>query len=274
VLVTYLVAVLMVSALGYWMTTSGRYAAASLKALLVGAVAALALYDGITLGVHEYARAHDGRVSSGVVTGKSSSIDEDGARRTSSRRRWRRGLPITAEGYRIHDWLSRLILTGSPTAWIIEYRFACERAVGCRGLDFVPETRWHQLSNGDPIDVRRGNDEYGSSRLDDNPQWGAAVVDVGIGGTLMLFAGMFSGLLSVPGRRRYLTAPAVVTAIEPLTEDGVTRWRVRFAYVDQQGTAQESVDRIATDDCKPGDECLAVFTPGRPDLAGFRPISS
>jgi hypothetical protein len=62
-----------------------------------------------------------------------------------------------------------------------------------------------------------------------------------------------------------------VTAIEPVTEGGVTRWRITFAYVDHRGTPQESVDRVATDNWKPGDDCLAVFPPGRPDLAGFQP---
>jgi hypothetical protein len=272
--VTYLVVVFLIVAWGYWMTSGSAPSSGSVKALLIGAVAALAMYDGVTLAVREYARAHDGRVSAGIVVGKSSSSSGDDSRKVRGRRWWHRGLIITTEGYRVHDVLGRLILTGSPSAWIIDYRYSCERAVGCRGRDFVPEALWHQLDAGDPIDVRRVNGEMDSSRLDENPQWGAAIVDLAVGGSLLLLAALVSGRLSASRRPRYLTVPAVVTAIEPLTEGGITRWRIRFTYFDQHGAAQEGVDRVATDEWKPGDDCLAVFPPGRSDLAGFRPLST
>jgi hypothetical protein len=253
--------------------TSGRRSTSgAIPATLIAAAAALAAYDGMTLAVREYARTHDGRVSPGVVTGRSSSTQVDSSPRERGRGFRRSGSLLITEGYRVHDVLGRLILTGSPSAWIIEYRYACERGVGCPGRDFVRESLWRKLYTGDPINVRRANSEYDSSRLDENPQWGTAVVDVAIGGALLLVAGLVSGRLTA--RRRYLTVPAIVTAIEPVTEEGTTRWRITFAYVDHRGTPQESVDRVATDHWKPGDDCLAVFPPGRPDLAGFQPPST
>ena len=274
-LVTYLVVAVIVVACGYFLMTSGRrsMSGGTVPATLLAVAAALAAYDGMTLAVSEYARSHDGRVSPGVVIGKSSSTQVDSSPRARGRGSRRSGSLLITEGYRVHDVLGRLILTGSPSAWIIEYRYACEHAVGCPGRDFVRESLWRKLYTGDPIKVRRANSEYGSSRLDENPQWATAVVDGAIGGALLLVAGLVSGRLTAR-RRRYLTVPAVVTAIEPVTEGGTTRWRITFAYVDHRGTPQESVDRVATDHWKPGDDCLAVFPPGRPDLAGFQPPST
>jgi hypothetical protein len=273
--VTYLVMALIVVGFGYLMTSGRRSTPVIIPAVLIGAAAAAALaaYDGVTLAAREYARTHDGRLSPGVVIGKSSSSLVDSSPRARGRSLKRSGSLLITEGYRVHDVLGRLILTGSSSAWIIEYRYTCERAVGCPGRDFVRESLWRKLYNGDPINVRRANTEYGSSRLDENPQWGTAVVDIATAGVLLLVGGLVSGRLGAR-RRRYLTVPAVVTAIEPVTEGGSTRWRITFAYVDHHGMPQESVDRVATDHWKPGDDCLAVFPPGRPDLAGFQPPST
>ena len=52
------------------------------------------------------------------------------------------------------------------------------------------------------------------------------------------------------------------------------RWRIRFAYFDPQGMAQESVDEMLNPPGKPGGDCLAVFPPERPDLASFRPLGA
>jgi hypothetical protein len=65
--------------------------------------------------------------------------------------------------------------------------------------------------------------------------------------------------------------PAVVTAVEPVTYRDAKRWRIRFVYFDPHGTAQESADEVVTAGWKPGDGCVAVFRPERPDIATFRP---
>jgi hypothetical protein len=209
----------------------------------------------------------------GIVGGKASSKGAEGSRRIRSPR-WRsRQLMITADGFKFHDVLARLVLTGSPNAWVIEYWYACESPFGCSGRDFVPEALWRRLRAGQTVNVRRANGQAHSGRLDENPQWGSAIVDLAFASVLLLAAGVVSGL-AVPHRRGYLVAQAVVTAVEPVTYRDVIRWRIRFAYCDPQGAAQESADEVLTATWKPGDECLAVFRPERPDIATFRSLGA
>jgi hypothetical protein len=118
--------------------------------------------------------------------------------------------------------------------------------------------------------VCRRNREIDSGRLDDNPQWKRAVVNVATAGALLLVAGFVSGHLK-RRRPRYLTVPAVVTAIEPVRTHDITRWKLTFAYFDSKGAAYEGADEVLVAAWKPGDEGLAVFPPDRPDLATFRP---
>jgi hypothetical protein len=112
-----------------------------------------------------------------------------------------------------------------------------------------------------------------SSRLDGSSQWSTARVDVACAAALLLAAAGVAGRLT-PLRPRYLTAPAVVTAVESVKYRDLTRWRVRFAYFDPQGTPQESADEVVKNVWKPGDECVAVFPPEQPGLASFRPSAA
>jgi hypothetical protein len=266
-----LVPVVLVACLYYM--HSGRVRPGALSALGIGAFALLAASDGLTLAAREYARANDGRVTPGVVVSKISMTGLEHREGPPGRRWHHPRLSPWTEGFRPHDTLGRRILTGSPRAWIVEYRYECERARGCWGRDFVQEALWRSLYAGQPIKVCRSSGEYGSSRLEENPQWKKATADVAIAGALLLAAGAVSGHLK-RRRPRYLTAPAVVTAIEPVRSHDVTRWKLTFAYFDSKGAAYEGADEVLVDAWKPGDEGLAVFPPDRPDLATFRPLET
>lgn len=239
--------------------------------LLIAAVAALAAYDGGTLLFSEAARARHGVVTTAIVVAKIRSPGADGERTIAPR--WRRRGPMaTQRGFTIHDELARLILTGSPTAWAIDYRYGCELDAGCRGRDFVTETLWQRLSVGQTVNVRRAADEIGAGRLDDNPRRATAIVDVAMAGVLLLVALWCLRRRDAQRANGYMTAPAVVVGVEPVKyRDDVRRWRIRFAYFDREGRRQESADEVLSAAWKPGDDCLAVFPLERPDLAGFRP---
>ena len=244
-------------------------------ALLIAFVAALAAYDGITLALREQARADNGVVTAGIVIGRLSSTGADGSPRIRASRSRRARLFNATDGFTMHDELARLILTGSTNAWVIDYRYGCARAQGCRGRDFVSEALWRRLSVGQTVNVRRSHGETTSSRLDENPQWSVAMVDVALAAALFVTAAAVSGRLTAPRRRRrYLSAPAVVTAVEPVMYHDVVRWRVRFAYFDPKGEAQESSDEVVTNVWKPGDDCVADFPPEQPGLASFRPLAA
>ena len=244
---------------------------AAIYALTVGGV--LACVAGFGLAVSEEARGRYGRVSSGVVVEKLSSSREDGTRyigRQGGRDQAPTRPVVTAKGFEFYDVLGRILLTGSPNAWVIDYRFGCDAAPVCWGRDFVSEDLWSRLRAGDTVNVRRSDGETGTSRLDENPQWGTAFADLAIGGALLLAAGLVSGRFAFFRPRTWITAPAIVTAVEPVKYGDAIRWRVRFAYFDPAGAAQESADEVGVATWKPGDECFAVFQPNQPDLATMR----
>jgi hypothetical protein len=112
-----------------------------------------------------------------------------------------------------------------------------------------------------------------SSRLEDYPQSGRAMMDLAIAGALLLAAGAVSGKLKWRGPR-YVTVPAVVTAIEQLRTGDEPAWRIRFADADAKGTMYEAADEVVVARWREGDEGLAVFPPGQPDLATFRPLGA
>jgi hypothetical protein len=241
--------------------------------LLLGAAALLAAYDGVTRAWREYAFTHDGRVVPGVVVAQ---IDPTPPREpwTPRRRQLRRDVrTLAVQDSRLHDVLGRLILTGSPRAWTIEYRYECERPQRCRGREVVPEALWHRLHPDQSVNVRRpsGGEEW--SRLDDNPQWARATADLTIAAALLLAAGAVSGQLK-RRRPRYVMVPAVVTAVEPLRTGDEPAWRIKFAYFDAKGAAYEGADQVIVAAWKAGDEGLAVFPPDSPDLATFRPLDA
>jgi hypothetical protein len=269
----YVVFLGVVVALGYSLY-SGRFPRPGVVCgLLLGAAATLAAYDGTTRARREYASTHDGRLTPGVVVAQIDPTKANTPRVLGRRRLWRDLKTLTIQGSRLHDVLGRLILTGSPRAWSIEYRYECERPRGCHGRDVVPEALWRRLYPGHMINVRWPNGEIDSSRLDDNPQWRRAMADLTIAAALLLAACAVSGQLK---RRqpRYLVAPAVVTAVEPLRTGDEPTWRIRFAYFDSKGAAHEAANEFIVAAWKPGDEGLAVFPLDQPDLAAFRPLGS
>jgi hypothetical protein len=102
-----------------------------------------------------------------------------------------------------------------------------------------------------------------------------AYVQVGFAAVLWLAAALIAGWRPVLFRRAtWVTAPAVVLAVEPVKYRDVVRWKIRFAYFDPEGVAQESADEVVTGAWKVGDECLAVFQPDQPDLATMRPVTA
>jgi hypothetical protein len=58
----------------------------------------------------------------------------------------------------------------------------------------------------------------------------------------------------------------VVTSVEPVAAAGRTAWRVGFAYFTADGVAHQGTDEIYVASLEPGDEVLAVYPRGRPDL--------
>lgn len=239
-------------------------------------IGVMGCFEGFTLAYKEENRARYGRVSSGVVVEKLSSTGAHGSRRIGRRggRDQVNTRPIvTGNGFQLHEILARFLATGSPAAWVISYRFNCDAPRGCYGRDFVSEDLWLQLREGQPINIRQADRERNTARLDEYSQWHLAAADIGLGAALLFAAGLVSGRLSIFGSRRWVTAPAVVLAVEPVRHGDDPRWRIRFAYFDREGVAQESADEVGARTWKVGDSCVAVFQPTRPDLATLRPLS-
>ena len=210
----------------YQLSSRGRITARGIVAFALAAGGVMAFVDGFMLGVTEESRARYGRVASGVVVEKFSSSGAQGTRRIGPRggRDQQHTRPVvTAEGFAFYDSLARLIVTGSPAAWAVDYRFSCAGGRTCFERDFVTEEEWLPLRAGSTISVRQADWETTSSRIDGSPRWATACADVGIGSFLLFAAAMTSGRLVPFGRRRWMTAPAVVTAVERVTYRDGTR---------------------------------------------------
>ena len=151
----------------------------------------------------------------------------------------------------------------------MDYRYPCDVGRGtCYGRDYVAPDLWERLEVGQAVNMRRADDEDRKARLDENPQRGLALAQVGISLLFLTAAGRVSGRLKLsPARQMYVTASAVVTGVERVDYRDATRWKVRFAYFDGNGHAQESADEVAQARWKPSDECVAVFRPEAPDVA-------
>jgi hypothetical protein len=273
-LIARLVAMVVVA---YQLSSRGRITGRGIVAFVVAAGGVMAFLDGVTLGVTEESRGRYGRVSPGVVVEKFSSSRAQGTRRIGRRggRDQRRTRPVvTARGFAFYEPLARLIVTGSAEAWAVDYRFPCPGGGTCSGRDFVTREQWLPLRAGSTVNVRQADWETTTSRIDGDTRWPTALADVGIGGLLLIAAGLVSGRLVPFRRRRWLTAPAVVTAVEPLKYGDETRWRIRFAYFDGHGQAQESADQVAQGSWKSGDSCVAVYRPDQPGLATLQSASA
>lgn len=203
---------------------------------LLVAAGAIALVDGFSLAVKEEARLRDARIVTGVVTRRSS-----------------------AEGL----W----------TTWMIDYRFPCRTRSGtCAARDLVSRDLWGRLRQGERVRVRQADGEVTTARLDENPQNGTAMGKTAFACVLFALACLSSGRLR-RWSRTYATAAAVVTAVKPVTYGADLRWRVHFAYFDEQGCAQESVDEVNDPSWKVNDECVAVYRTQSPDLATLQPLA-
>ena len=260
----------------YKLSTGGRLTLPGMATYVLVVIGVMACFDGFTLAYREENRVRYGRVTPGVIFEKLSSTGAQGSRQIGGRggRDQARRRPIvTSKGFQIHDVLARLIVTGSPRAWVVEYRFSCDAPHGCSGRDFVSEELWMSLRAGQPVNVRQIEGETMTARLDENPQWNLAAANMAIGAALLFVAGLVSGRIGVFRARRWVTAPAVVLAVEPVRYGEDARWRIRFAYFDREGVAQESTAEVGSRAWKVGDSCMAVFQPTRPELATLRPFS-
>ncbi|HTM25357.1 MAG TPA: hypothetical protein VL225_09200 [Vicinamibacterales bacterium] len=243
---------------------------------ILGIAGLLAFYAGFDLAAQEEARARYGRVVTGVIEERYSTTSREGTRHIGTyggRNQTVTQPVVTIKGFHFYETFARLLVTGSPAAWVVDYRFPCDAGPSCYGRDFVTEELWSRLRAGQTVNVRRAVGETGTSRLDENPQWSIAFAQLGISAVLLLATGVVSGRLTVFGGPAWITAPAVVTAVDRVTYKDAVRWRVRFAYFDPDGVAQESADEVVNELWKPGDECLAVFRPNEPALATMRPVS-
>jgi hypothetical protein len=273
-LIARLVAMVVIA---YQLSSRGRLTGRGIVAFGLAAGGVMAFLDGFTLVVTEENRARYGRVSSGVVVEKFSSSGAQGTRRIGLRggRDQEHTRPVvTSRGFALYDSLARLIVTGSAEAWAVDYRFRCAAGPACLDRDFVTKEEWLPLRAGSTVNVRQADGETMTSRIDGHPRWATAFANLGIGSLLLSAAGLVSGRLVLFRRRRWLTAPAVVTAVERLTYGDEIRWRIRFAYFDRSGHAQESADQVARGSWKTGDSCVAVYHPDQPDLATLRSASA
>ena len=130
---------------------------------------------------------------------------------------------------------------------------------------------WSRLEVGKAVNVRQADGESVTARLDENPQWGVAIAEMGFASLFLGIAALISGRWKPRARTKYMTAPAVVMAVEPVKYRDTTRWKVRFAYFDGNGDAQESADEVTQPTWKAGDDCIAVYRPDEPDLATLQP---
>ena len=215
----------------------------------------------------EVARYERGKVEIGTVVQKLSSTGEAGSRTIGRSTSYRRGTtPFinTADGFRAYNLLGRRLLTGTHRAWVVDYRYACGAAAGCSGRDFVTRELWTRLRAGQAINVRSVRGRVGSGRLSENRTWPVAAVNLAIGASLGLVAWLLFGGVKI--RRTYVTAPAVITAVESLAAGDSLRWRVRFAYFTADGRAVESADEVYVPGIKTGDEWIVAYPPDQPQL--------
>jgi hypothetical protein len=260
-------------AVAYALSSGTRITLRNVAIYALAGAGVLALYAGFNLAVMEDARARYGLVVPGVVVEKFSTAERGGTRYIGTRggrNQIFRQPVVTITGFHLNDVVSRFIVTGSPLAWVIEYRFPCDAPNGCEVRDFVTERAWSRLHVGDRVNVRRADTEKTTGRLDDNPQWAIAFANLGLAAALLIAAGFTSGRLVLFKPREWITVPAVVTAVEPVAYKDATHWRVRFAYFDRNGDAQESADEVVTGHWKPGDDCFAVYRHDEPGLATMR----
>lgn len=267
-LVAFQVSVVAAVAYGFFSRPFRRVGAGTGATLLFAGAGAFAFFDGFSLAVIEESRARYGQVVSGVVEERLSTTGELGTRTIGGRNRFGRGPTVRTTGFDAYQTLSRALLSGSFDGWVIDYRYPCSVAGGrCREREFVSHDLWLRLEAGHTVNVRQSKDETRTARLDENPQRGLALVKTAMACVLLTLALWTSGRFKIFRGRKYIQADAIVTSVEPVKYGDEVRWKIRFAYFDVKGHAQDSVDEVNDPTWKSGDECYAVYRPQAPDVA-------
>jgi hypothetical protein len=240
--------------------------------LVFAFLAALPLWDGAVMLAREYGRWQDGRVAPAVLVGKvAADADEQSAKQGYRNRYARRRLLVeflfTSDTYRFDDYLARLLLTGSLNGWRVQYRYPCGAAGFCERTDSVSRVVWTDVRIREAVKMRFATDIPDPGRLDADRQWPTGLIKIAIGSMLGLFAGYLTGRLK--RRQRFVTVPAVVTSVDPVTTGG-RGWRIGFAYFSACGVACESADVVYVPGLTPGDNCIAVYPAGQPLVGSLR----
>jgi hypothetical protein len=238
----------MFGAAAYYVSTRGFPKPREVVAFLILLVGLGGCWQGFLLAVREDARLRDGTVIAGIVV----------AQRPD-------GPPVV--GPLLPRAVAQRVAYGSLDIRTVEYQYPCGGGTRkCSGRDYVSPDYWSRLRVGDVVNVRQGWNETETGRLDENPQLAFALWHLGLSSIIVYGAAALGGML--PKRRlKYLSAPAVVLAVEPMHRGDEQRWKVRFGYIDGKGNAQESVDEVTVLTVKTGDDCIAVYRPTSPDLA-------
>jgi hypothetical protein len=232
--------------------------------LVLSVAGVLGLIDGFTLAVLEENRSRYGHVVTGIVEDLGTS---DLSIPTTS--------PLRFSEMGTYEQISRFLLTRSPEEYIVQYSYPCAGATGsCRVREQITRDLWTRLNIGQPVNVRQSIDETRTARLDQNPQRGLALVKVALACVLLGLAGLMSGRFTPFRRQKYIEVHGIVTSVRAIQYGDETRWKVHFAYFDDKGNAQESVDEVNDPSWKSGDDCRAVYRPRTPDLATLRPRSA
>jgi hypothetical protein len=250
------------AALVTWLfTRPQRSSHSSMATFLLGVAGALIFIDGFRIAVVEEYRTRDGHVGQGIVEDLRTSDPSIGS---SSK--------ITMSELSTYEQICRFMLTQSPDEYIVHYSYPCVGATGsCRAHEQVSPGLWKRLNIGQPIAVRQSIDEKTTARLDDNPQRGMALVKVALACVLLALSGFISGRFTLFRRQKYIEVDGVVTSVVRIQYGDESRWKVHFAYFDDKGNAQDSVDEVNDPLWKSGDDCRAVYRPRTPDLATLRP---
>jgi hypothetical protein len=231
----------------YYVSTRGFPSPRRVVAFLILMVGLGGCYQGFLLAVREDARLRDGTVIAGIVVDKRPE-----------------GPPVVAP--LLPRAVALRVAHLSMDIRTIDYRYPCGGIRTCSGRDYVSAEYWSRLRVGDTVNVRQGWNEAETGRLDANPQLAFALWHLGLSAAIVYAAAALGGML--PKRRlEYLSAPAVVLAVEPMHRGDEQHWKVRFGYIDANGHAQESVDEVTVLTVKTGDDCVAVYRPNSPDLA-------
>jgi hypothetical protein len=245
-----------------WLFTRPQRASySSMVAFVLGVAGALVFINGFRLAVVEEYRVRYGHVVTGVVEELRTS---DLSKPSTS--------PLTYSEITTYEQICRFLLTRSLEEYIVQYSYPCAGATGsCHVREQITRDLWTRLNIGQPVRARQSIDETTTARLDQNPQRGLALVKVALACVLLALSGFLSGRFTLFRRPKYMEVDGVVTSVQAIKYGDETRWKVHFAYFDDKGDAQDSVDEVNDPSWKSGDDCRAVYSPRTPDLATLRP---